>query len=35
MPRYQPANSLESPRFTGVRTFARLPHVQTSNLCHW
>lgn len=27
-PRYQPANSLESPRFSGVRTFARLPHVQ-------
>jgi agmatinase len=29
-PRYQPANSLESPRFTGVRTFARLPHLQTT-----
>src|SRR5262245_35545207 len=29
MPRYQPADSLASPRFTGVRTFARLPHVQT------
>lgn len=28
IPRYQPANSLESPRFTGVRTFARLPYVQ-------
>ncbi len=28
-PRYQPANSLESPRFTGIRTFARLPNVQT------
>ncbi len=28
-PRYQPANSLESPRFSGVRTFARLPHVRT------
>jgi len=28
MPRYQPTNSLESPRFAGVRTFARLPHVQ-------
>src|SRR5512138_3440564 len=28
MPRYQPADSLASPRFTGVRTFARLPHVQ-------
>lgn len=31
MPRYQPANSLHSPRFTGVRTFARLPHVQTTH----
>src|SRR5262249_50107993 len=30
MPRYQPADSLASPRFTGVRTFARLPHVQTT-----
>lgn len=30
MPHYQPANSLESPRFTGVRTFARLPHIQTT-----
>jgi agmatinase len=30
MPRYQPADSLASPRFTGVRTFARLPHVQTA-----
>jgi len=30
MPRYQPADSLQSPRFTGVRTFARLPHVQTT-----
>jgi agmatinase len=30
MPRYQPANSLESPRFTGVRTFARLPHIRLS-----
>ncbi|HEX9843817.1 MAG TPA: agmatinase [bacterium] len=29
MPRYQPANSLESPRFSGVRTFMRLPHVRT------
>ncbi|MGG6297506.1 agmatinase [Leptolyngbya sp. AN02str] len=27
-PRYQPANSLESPRFAGIRTFARLPYVQ-------
>ena len=30
MPRYFPANSLESPRFTGVRTFMRLPFVQTT-----
>lgn len=30
MPRYVPANSLESPRFTGVRTFMRLPFVQTT-----
>ncbi|HMN27101.1 MAG TPA: agmatinase [Caldilineaceae bacterium] len=30
MPRYQPADSLMSPRFTGVRTFARLPHLQTT-----
>jgi agmatinase len=29
-PRYQPADSLASPRFTGVRTFARLPHIQTT-----
>jgi agmatinase len=28
MPRYQPADSLQSPRFTGPITFARLPHVQ-------
>ncbi|WIG59606.1 MAG: Guanidinobutyrase [Ktedonobacterales bacterium] len=27
MPRYQPADSFQSPRFTGVRTFARLPHT--------
>ncbi len=27
MPRYQPADSLKSPRFTGPSTFARLPHV--------
>jgi len=31
MPRYQPADSLQSPRFTGIRTFARLPYVQTTN----
>ncbi|BDG60143.1 agmatinase [Caldinitratiruptor microaerophilus] len=30
MPKYQPANSLESPRFSGVRTFMRLPHVRTT-----
>ncbi len=29
MPRYEPADSLESPRFTGPSTFARLPHVRT------
>jgi agmatinase len=28
MTRYKPANSLESPRFSGVRTFMRLPNVQ-------
>ena len=28
MVRYEPANSLESPRFSGVHTFARLPNVQ-------
>ena len=27
---YEPADSLASPRFTGPRTFARLPHVQRS-----
>lgn len=27
MTHYQPANSMESPRFVGVRTFARLPQV--------
>jgi agmatinase len=26
--RYEPANSLETPRFSGVRTFMRLPNVQ-------
>jgi len=30
VPRYQPADSLASPRFSGVRTFARLPNVQTT-----
>lgn len=29
MPRYVPADSLQSPRFTGPTTFARLPHVRT------
>ena len=29
MPRYTPADLLESPRFTGPVTFARLPHVRT------
>ena len=29
MPRYEPADSLESPRFTGPSTFARLPHVRS------
>ena len=27
MTRYEPANSLETPRFSGVRTFMRLPNV--------
>ena len=27
MPRYEPANSFETPRFSGVRTFMRLPNV--------
>lgn len=29
MPRYTPADSLQTPRFTGPVTFARLPHVRT------
>lgn len=29
MPRHTPADSLQSPRFTGPVTFARLPHVRT------
>ena len=29
MGKYRPASSLESPRFAGVRTFMRLPHVRT------
>ena len=28
-PRYVPEDSTKSPRFTGIRTFARLPHVRT------
>jgi agmatinase len=28
MTRYEPADSFETPRFSGVRTFMRLPHVQ-------
>jgi agmatinase len=28
-PRYVPADSLKSPRFTGIPTFARLPNVRT------
>ena len=27
MPRYQPVDALQSPRFCGIRTFARLPYV--------
>jgi agmatinase len=30
MPHYLPADSLKSPRFTGVPTFARLPNVRTT-----
>ena len=26
-PRYGPADSLASPRFSGIRTYARLPHL--------
>jgi agmatinase len=29
VPRYRPADSLESPRFTGPSTFARLPNIRT------
>jgi agmatinase len=29
-PRYQPADASEAPRYTGVRTFARCPHVADS-----
>jgi agmatinase len=31
--RYEPANSLETPRFSGVRTFMRLPDVQDLENC--
>ncbi len=27
MPRYEPADALQVPRFAGIRTFARLPHI--------
>lgn len=30
MPHYQPADALQSPRFCGVRTFARLPYVTST-----
>ncbi|MFQ6016072.1 MAG: agmatinase [Anaerolineae bacterium] len=30
MGRYQPVDALQSPRFSGVRTFMRLPHVQST-----
>ncbi len=30
MPKYKPTDSLESPRFCGIRTFMRLPHVPTA-----
>jgi agmatinase len=29
LPRYEPADSLQTPRFTGIPTFARLPYVRT------
>lgn len=28
MPRFQPADSQETPRFSGIRTFSRLPHLR-------
>jgi agmatinase len=31
MPRYVPEDSLQTPRFTGPATFARLPHVPTTD----
>ncbi len=30
MPRYQPTNAFQSPRFSGIRTYARLPYVTTT-----
>ena len=33
MPRYEPANSIETPRFSGVRTFMRLPNVRDLESC--
>jgi agmatinase len=30
MKKYKPADSLESPRFCGIRTFMRLPRVPTA-----
>jgi arginase family enzyme len=27
---YRPADSQETPRFCGIRTFMRLPHIQTT-----
>src|SRR3954468_24194406 len=30
MPRYVPEDSMQSPRVTGPSTFARLPHVRTT-----
>jgi len=31
MPRYVPEDSLQTPRFTGPATFARLPNVRTTD----
>jgi agmatinase len=31
VPQYQPADALQFPRFAGIRTFARLPHVTNLN----
>ncbi len=30
MIRYKPVDSVKSPRFCGIRTFMRLPHVTTT-----